>query len=380
MKALVFHRGKTSKNDRMAMDVKLVEQPKPTNIQPGYSLIKVKAIGLNPVDAKYCYGDKLPESLSSLGKYLADGKGVGFDFSGIVENSPNFETSFDVGEEVYGTASPLYGSCKEYVLVPNHQISKKPKNLSFEEAASLPLVGITAIQALNDKRFYDLAEMLEKKKKNWDQGGDPEKLYLLLVGASGGVGHIACQVAKAISPNIIVTAVCSSRNIETVKDLGADHIIDYRKHGENINSFSQEMRQNLSKNNNKFDIVFDTVSSTEGKDLKPFNYRTLIRDQNLLSNQSPYVTIGGSLSEWFKAGLKRTVNLYSFSGNNELFWVRFPYSRGVLERLCKFCEEGKVKPIIGNDPVSLSEESVMGGFEMLHSRRVVGKIVLKGFE
>ena len=142
--------------------------------------------------------------------------------------------------------------------------------------------------------------MLEKKRtrhhgghRDRYEGGDPDKLYLLLIGASGGVGHIACQIAKAISPNIIVTAVCSSRNIETVKKLltDDDHIIDYQKHasashGENIKSFAQEMRQILSKNvekvnfflrepymktpskpkiNGKFDIVFDTVSSTEGK-------------------------------------------------------------------------------------------------------------------
>lgn len=110
-KSLVFYRGSLSQKDRMAMDVKEIRIPKPINAPDGYSLVKVKAVGVNPVDAKYCYGDKLPESMSNIGKYLADGKGIGFDFSGTVikSNNPDFH-----GKDVYGTMPPLQGSYKEY--------------------------------------------------------------------------------------------------------------------------------------------------------------------------------------------------------------------------------------------------------------------------
>ena len=110
-KSLVFHRGAISQTDRMAMDVKMITIEKPDTVPDGYSLVKVKAVGVNPVDAKYCYGDKLPESMSNIGKYLADGKGIGFDFSGTVvkSNNPDFD-----GKDVYGTVPPLAGSCKEY--------------------------------------------------------------------------------------------------------------------------------------------------------------------------------------------------------------------------------------------------------------------------
>lgn len=375
-KSLVFHRGAMSQTDRMAMDVKMITIEKPDTVPDGYSLVKVKAVGVNPVDAKYCYGDKLPESMSNIGKYLADGKGIGFDFSGTVvkSNNPDFD-----GKDVYGTVPPLAGSCKEYVLVPEHQIAIKPKNLTFEETAALPLVGTTSIQALNDSRFYDLKDMLSRKQG--PRGGENKKLYLLLIGASGGVGHIALQVAKALDSNINVTCICSSRNERLVTDLGADSIVDYRKHGENSESLAQDLKDKVKQNSGKFDIIFDTVSSTEDKDMKPFSYRTVIREHGLLDEKAPYITIGGSLSEWCKAGFKRVFGLNSF-GNNELFWIRMNYSHDVLEKLRMMCEEGKVKPVLAdaNDIQELSEDSVMDAFKKLHSRRVTGKVVLRGFQ
>merc|ERR1712228_653639 len=115
--------------------------------------------------------------------------------------------------------------------------------------------------------------------------------------------------------------------------------------------------------------------------MKPFSYRTVIRENGLLDEISPYITIGGSLGEWCKAGIKRIFGFNSF-GNNELFWIRFPYSNDVLEKLRKMCEEGKVKPVIEDIQKikNLSEDSVIEAFEKLHSRRVIGKVVLKGFE
>ena len=116
---------------------------------------------------------------------------------------------------------------------------------------------------------YDLKDMARVKAGRAKCGHAP--LRLLLIGASGGVGHIAVQVAKALHDDIVVTCVCSARNVELVRQLGADHVVDYRKHGDNVTSFTNELRETCQ-GDGGFDIVFDTVSSTEGKDLKPFYY------------------------------------------------------------------------------------------------------------
>ncbi len=109
---------------------------------------------------------------------------------------------------------PLAGSFREYVCVPTHQIAIKPTNTTFPQAAALPLVSLTAIQCL--KYDYNL------------QAGQK----LLLIGASGGVGHVALQVAKAMGA--YVTAICSEKNIDFVEGIGADEVIDYTRGNEDM--------------------------------------------------------------------------------------------------------------------------------------------------
>ena len=188
--------------------VRLASAPAPTagTIGDGQVLCRVACAGINPVDAKGLVGDKLPPWLGGLGRAAVEGAGVGFDFSGIVVRAPAASTLRE-GDAVFGTAPPMTGSFAEEIIVPLDQVAPKPRSLSFAEAAALPLVGLTALQSL----VHD--------------NGLCQGQHLLVIGASGGVGHVACQLAKAVGA--AVTAVCSARNHDRVRAWGADHVVDY---------------------------------------------------------------------------------------------------------------------------------------------------------
>eukprot|EP00164_Ancoracysta_twista_P010096 GFYU01015122.1.p1 GENE.GFYU01015122.1~~GFYU01015122.1.p1 ORF type:complete len:378 (+),score=129.02 GFYU01015122.1:45-1178(+) len=347
--------------------VRLVERPLPT-LQPHDEtqlLVKVICVGLNPVDAKYRVGDKYPSWLAWLGKRMVEGYLVGFDFAGIVAAVPESCTEFMVGDAVYGTGTPWTGTMSPMVSVPVNQVTKKPKNVTFAEAASVPLVGLTAIQSL--------------KIDNELKAGE----NVLVIGASGGVGHVAVQVAKGLGAR--VTGVCSTRNIDMVKSLGCDHVIDYTAGDEAVQKLVAE---EVKKQGRPFDIILDTVSSIEEKD-RNYRYKEFLMTPPaegvaieggemwtgpLMSRK--YVTIGGTPWDWVRAGLKRTVGLDLFPADSMLFWVRFPASSAALAEVTGLVEKGALKPKIYKE-VAFTEEGVREAFRNLHERRVVGKIVVR---
>lgn len=158
---------------------------------------------------------------------------LGHEFSGIVEATGKDVTKYKVGDEIFGTPTLLRtGSYTEYICIPENRkkgvLSLKPKNLRFEEAAALPVGGMTALFLLNRAKV--------KQGQN-----------VLIYGASGSVGSYAIQIAKA--KGAMVAAVCSSSNFEMVKSLGADMVIDYQK--EDYSSLAE-----------RYDIVFDAVGKT----------------------------------------------------------------------------------------------------------------------
>lgn len=224
--------------------------------------------------------------------------------------------------------------------------------------------------------------------------------HLLLIGASGGVGHVALQVAKSVGAK--VTAVCSSRNSELVKRLGADRIVDYTN-----GDVEAQLRQAVAQDG-KFDLCFDTVSSLEEKvsvhslrfllalgliapvtvlvlrmQTRPdplaqdrkLKYEQMVREKGSTLLSGKYITIGGGALDWTRAGLKRIAGISLFPSSRELFWVRFPASAGALERLGQLADEGKVRPVIDAE-VRLEDGSVRDAFARLHARRTVGKLVI----
>lgn len=177
---------------------------------------------------------------------------LGYEVSGIVEAVGHAVTKFSVGDEVFGTTTGLKaGSYAEYVCVPetwrSGVIAKKPKELSFEEAATLPVGGMTAMY------------LLDKTTIN-------EEDEVLVYGASGSVGTNAIQLAKYYGAK--VTAVCSKANEELVRSIGADYVIDYKK-------------QDFRDSNKKYDVIFEAVGLTKAaenkKRLNPDGFYTSIK-------------------------------------------------------------------------------------------------------
>lgn len=174
-------------------------------LKEGEILVRVQAAGVNPVDAvitKGYYKGMMPHSFPVI---------PGWDFAGIVENRGHAARRFEVGDEVFAYArrpEVKWGTFAEYIVIPDSYVAKRPKNISVEAAAAIPLAGLTAYQSL-----YQNGNLTEGQK-------------LLIIGASGGVGSFGIQLAKAKGAEVI--GVASSKNHDYMKSLGADHTIDYK--------------------------------------------------------------------------------------------------------------------------------------------------------
>ena len=208
--------------------LEVVDAPEPV-ITDQQILVKVRAAGVNPVDWKFRGGHpKIPLTLPRI---------AGSDLSGEVVRVGRTVTRFHIGDAVYGSLSPLSGgACAEYAAVPEKQAALKPRNLSFEEAAAVPIAGLTALQCLRDL------------------GRIQPRHRVLINGASGGVGSFAVQMAKLYGAE--VTGVTSGRNLDLVAGLGADRVIDYTA-------------EDFARSNARYDIVFDAVATRSFKECKP---------------------------------------------------------------------------------------------------------------
>ena len=183
------------------LNVGTVELPEP---EEGEVLVRIKAAGVNPVDAAVVQGymeGRLPHGFPLI---------PGWDLSGVVEKRGFSARRFEEGEEVYAYARRTevqWGTFAEYTVIPESYLSKKPKNISHEKAGAIPLVGLTAYQSL------------------FDAGNLQEDQTILILGASGGVGSFAIQLAKEKGANVI--GIASEKNHEYMKELGADETMTY---------------------------------------------------------------------------------------------------------------------------------------------------------
>jgi len=170
-------------------------------------LVRVKACGVNPVDAKGVIGDKLPPFMRGFARRLVDGKIAGFDLSGRRRARAPGGAASRSGDEVYGAVPPFRGALAELVSVPLDQVAAKPQSLTHEEAAALVLPGVTVAQLL-------------------DQHGFAAGQHVLVLGASGGVGHLAVQVLRARGAGF-VAGVCSAKNAAFCESVGAHAVAAY---------------------------------------------------------------------------------------------------------------------------------------------------------
>ena len=219
-----------------------IEKPAPADNEV---LIKVCAASVNPIDYHSMTG--LPYLIRPMtGLRRPKHAGVGRDLAGRVEEVGRNVTRFKPGDEVFG---PCQGAFAEYACPSESKLTMKPDNVTFEQAASAPVAGSTALQGLRDKGKVQLGQKV------------------LINGASGGVGTFAVQIAKSFGAD--VTAVCSTRNVETVRSIGADRVIDYTK-------------ENFTSGEQRYDCIIDCYAT-----------HSLTEFRRILNPRGIYVGVGG---------------------------------------------------------------------------------------
>jgi len=311
-----------------------VEQPQ---LKPGHVLIEVKATSLNPVDNKILTED--------IGVNLPLPAILHMDVAGVITAVADDVNGFAVGDEVYGCAGglqgmvgPIDGALADYMLADADLIAHKPKSLDFAEAAALPLVSITAWEALHDRVELQKGE------------------HILIHAATGGVGHIAIQLAKSIGATV-ATTVSGEDKATIAKELGADEIINYREEG--VSDYVQRLT-----GGNGFDVVFDTVGGPN-----------LDKSMEAARASGQVVSIIGmnthDLTNMHIKGLSLHIVfmlLQMITGNNR------SHHQFILSEIAKLVDEGSLKPLIHEQRFTFAEANE--AHALFTSNKHLGKILL----
>lgn len=301
-----------------------VAKPKagPTDV-----LVEVKAAAVNPLDYHYMRGSPYLMRLSAgLGR--PDDQRMGVDFAGVVAEVGDDVTKFAVGDEVFGGMS---GAFAEFLLIAEERaLAAKPDNVSFSEAAAIPIAAVTAVQALRDEGKLKAGESV------------------LINGASGGVGTYAVQIAKALGAE--VHGVCSTRNVEMVQSLGADHVFDYKK-------------ENYTQSGNQYDLILDMVGN-----------HSLSANRQVLKPQGRMVLVGGPKGNWF-APLWPPLKAAMLSPfvDQQIGMMIASLDADTLEYLAGLMADGKLTSRIDKHyPLSETAEAL----RYLETRRARGKVII----
>jgi NADPH:quinone reductase-like Zn-dependent oxidoreductase len=280
------------------LQLKEVEKPAPGEDEV---LVSVHAAAVNYGDWALLRGEPFVVRLMSGGLRRPKNTILGADIAGRVEAVGPDVTQFQPGDEVFGDISACgFGGFAEYVAAPENALALKPANISFEEAAAVPMSGVVALQGLRD------------------QGEIQSGQKVLIVGASGGNGTFAVQIAKSFGAE--VTGVCSTRNADMVGSIGADHVIDYTQ-------------EDFAQGEGRYDLI-----------LAAGGYRSIFDYRRALSPGGRYVMVGGAMAQVYEAmllgpfvsmiGSQRLVNLSAMPDQEDLAFVG------------KLIEAGKVVPVI----------------------------------
>ena len=279
-------------------------------------LIKIYSTSINAADYRSMKMGMIPKK-----------KIFGADIAGKVELAGKNIQKFKPGDEVIGDLSDCgLGGFAEYAVAPEKALMLKPEKILFEEAAALPLAAITALQAMRDK------------------GNIQKGQNILIVGSSGGVGSFAVQLAKYFG--VVVTAVCSTKNVEQTSSLGADYIIDYTQ-------------EDFTKSDKRYALIL----AING------NY-PLLAYKRLLKQNGKYVLVGGTLMQILKTLLfGKLMSL----GSKKMYSLFAKSNQKDLEFIVKLVEDSKIKPIIEQRyPLEKTSDAMQYASEG-HAR---GKIVI----
>ena len=263
-------------------------------------LVRVHASSVNPVE---WYGVYAPPFVRVLSRQLRRPKDdrLGIDLAGTVEAIGKDVTAFRPGDEVFGASD---ASWAEYAVAPEGKLARKPASASFEDAAGVPVAGLTALQALRD------------------QGAVQPGQKVLINGASGGVGTYAIQIAKALGAE--VTAVCSTQNVELARSLGADRVVDY-------------MREDFTRLAQRHDLIIDIAGS-----------RSFAKLRRVLAPRATVVVVGAKMSYSLLGPLKHMIGMVveSIGRRQKVKLFMAEVGTSDLAYMAELIESGKVRSVI----------------------------------
>jgi len=305
-----------------------VEKPVPNDDQ---ILVKVRAASVNPYDWHFVEGTPKIMRLMGVGLRKPKDTRLGVDFAGTVETVGKNVTQFKPGDDVFGGKG---GAFAEYVCRrAEGAVALKPANITFEQAASVNIAGITALQGLRDKGKVQPGQKI------------------LINGASGGVGTFAVQIAKSFGAD--VTGVCSTRNVDLVRSLGADRVIDYTK-------------EDFTKSADRYDVILDNVAN-----------HSLSECRRVLNPKGKYVLIGGggASEQGFIGLLARPLKAMVLSPfiSQQMGMMMADPSQKDLTVLADLMQSGKVKAIIDRTYKLAEVPEAIRYLEEGHAR---GKVVI----
>jgi NADPH:quinone reductase-like Zn-dependent oxidoreductase len=322
MKAIVYHEYGTPN----VLKFEDVDEPVVSDEEV---LVRVYAAGINPGDWDVMRGT--PYVLRAMtGLRRPKHKVLGLAVSGRIEAVGEDVSRFQPGDEVY--AGIGRGGFAEYVCVPETALAIKPSNLTFEQAAAVPVAGTTALQGLRD-----VAQVQPEQK-------------VLINGASGGVGTFAVQIAKAFGAD--VTGVCSTTNIDLVRSIGADHVVDYTQ-------------EDFISNGERYDLIFDNVGNRSLSDCR----RALTPQGMLIPNSNK-----GS-GRWMGGYVRRAIQALATSPfvSQKLRPFAATEKGEDLAALAELIESGKVSPVIDRTYPLNDTAKALGYYGEGHTR---GKVVI----
>ncbi len=305
-----------------------IEKPTPADDQ---ILVRVRAASVNPYDWHFVEGTPKIIRLMGIGPRKPTEIRLGVDFAGTVETVGKNVTQFKPGDEVFGGRE---GAFAEYVCRRAvGSVASKPASITFEQAASLNIAGITALQAVRDRGKIQSGQKV------------------LINGASGGVGTFAVQIAKSFGAD--VTGVCSTRNVDLVRSLGADRVIDYTK-------------EDFTKGEQKYDVILDNVAN-----------HSLSEFRHVLTPNGKYVMIGGGgANEQGVFGVMLRplkAMLLSKFVDQQMGMMMADSNQKDLSLLAEMVESGKMKPVIDRTYKLAEVPEAIGYLEQGHAR---GKVVI----
>jgi NADPH:quinone reductase-like Zn-dependent oxidoreductase len=306
------------------LELKEIETPVPGDDQV---LVKAQAASVNPIDWHRMRGQPYLVRMSE-GLTKPKNTGLGADVAGRVEAVGRNVAHFQPGDDVFGMSIK---TCAEYVSVSGEGVAQKPANLTFEEAAAVPLAALTALQGLRDKGQIQAGQQV------------------LINGAAGGVGTFAVQIAKSFGAN--VTGVCSTRNVELVRSIGADHVVDYTQ-------------EDFTRSGQRYDLILEAVCN-----------RSVSAARRVLKRDGTLVLVGAAKGRSGGRPLLfviRALFMRRFVSQNIGTYLT-KRSRDDLVLLKELIEAGRVKPVIDRSyPLSETAEAI----RYLEKGHAQGKVVI----